>query len=220
MPRRCATQCPKVGLRTGFLPSWARTMMTRLTIRSTLRDSPPVLRQSGHGRISVRRSGTLFPQRRLCHDKHPRARFRGQRRLFGRSIAFRLRRPRLSQWRSNGRRSERDWRGRRTHTLIRALRDPDGANLDRLQVVKGWVDASGETQERIYDGALSDGRAIVDERCDAPVGNTVDIEAANYTNAIGQAAMRAYWQDPDFDPARRAFYYVRVLEIPKPNWTT
>ena len=104
--------------------------------------------------------------------------------------------------------------------LIRALRDPDGANLDRLQVVKGWVDAEGETLERVYDVACSDGRAILDDRCDGPVGNTVDIEAATYTNAIGQAAMAAYWQDPDFDPARRAFYYVRVLEIPTPNWTT
>ena len=104
--------------------------------------------------------------------------------------------------------------------LIRALRDPDGANLDRLQVVKGWVDAEGETLERVYDVACSDGRAILDDRCDGPVGNTVDIEAATYTNAIGQAAMAAYWQDPDFDPAQRAFYYVRVLEIPTPNWTT
>jgi hypothetical protein len=104
--------------------------------------------------------------------------------------------------------------------LIRALRDPDGANLDRLQVVKGWVDAAGETRERIYDVACSGGRAIVDDRCDGPVGNTVDIAAATYTNAIGQAAMAAYWQDPDFDPAQRAFYYVRVLEIPTPNWTT
>lgn len=104
--------------------------------------------------------------------------------------------------------------------LIRALRDPDGANLDRLQVVKGWVDAEGETLERVYDVACSDGRAILDDRCDGPVGNTVDIEAATYTNAIGQAAMAAYWQDPDFAPAQRAFYYVRVLEIPTPNWTT
>jgi len=104
--------------------------------------------------------------------------------------------------------------------LIRALRDPDGANLDRLQVVKGWVDAEGETLERVYDVACSDGRAILDDRCDGPVGNTVDIEAATYTNAIGQAAMAAHWQDPDFAPAQRAFYYVRVLEIPTPNWTT
>ena len=104
--------------------------------------------------------------------------------------------------------------------MIRALRDPDGANLDRLQVVKGWVDAEGETHERIYDVACSNGRAIVDDRCDGPVGNTVDIAAATFTNAIGEAAMAAYWQDPDFDPAQRAFYYVRVLEIPTPNWTT
>ena len=87
-------------------------------------------------------------------------------------------------------------------------------------MVKGWVDAEGETLERVYDVACSDGRAILDDRCDGPVGNTFDIEAATYTNAIGQAAMAAYWQDPDFAPAQRAFYYVRVLEIPTPNWTT
>ena len=110
--------------------------------------------------------------------------------------------------------------GKAPTLLVRALRDPDGANLDRLQIVKGWIDVNGETQERVYDVACSGDRAIMDNRCDAPVGNTVDIEAATYTNAIGQAAMAAYWRDPDFDPAQRAFYYVRVLEIPTPNWTT
>ena len=105
--------------------------------------------------------------------------------------------------------------------LIQALRDPDGANLDRIQVIKGWIDASGETFERIYDVAVSDGRTIdADGRCREPVGSTVDIPTATFTNAIGAATLSAFWQDPDFDPAENAFYYVRVIEIPTPRWTT
>jgi hypothetical protein len=110
--------------------------------------------------------------------------------------------------------------GQRPALLIRALRDPDGANLDRLQVIKGWVDAEGEIMERVYDVACSDGRAIVADRCERSVGSTVDVQSATYSNAIGQAILAAYWRDPDFDPSQRAFYYVRVLEIPTPNWTT
>ena len=105
--------------------------------------------------------------------------------------------------------------------LVQALRDPDGANLDRLQIIKGWLDADGNPQERIYDIAVSDGRTIgADGRCKDPVGNTVNVEEATYSNAIGDAVLGGYWQDPDFDPAQRAFYYVRVLEIPTPRWTT
>jgi hypothetical protein len=105
--------------------------------------------------------------------------------------------------------------------LIRALRDPDGANLDRVQVIKGWLDAKGETHERIYDAAVSDARKIsADGRCKQPVGNTVDVEKATYTNAIGDSTLAAHWSDPDFDPKQSAFYYVRVLEIPTPRWTT
>ncbi len=105
--------------------------------------------------------------------------------------------------------------------LVQALRDPDGANLDRLQIIKGWLDADGKTQERVYDIAVSDGRTIgPDGRCKDPVGNTVNVTEATYTNAIGNAVLGAYWQDPEFDPAQRAFYYVRVLEIPTPRWTT
>jgi hypothetical protein len=111
-------------------------------------------------------------------------------------------------------------RGDTPGLLIRALRDPDGANLDRVQVVKGWVDAAGETQERVYDVACSDGRAINDGACDGAVGNTVDVPTATYTNSIGAPFLETYWEDPDFDPALRAFYYVRVLEIPTPRWTT
>jgi hypothetical protein len=105
--------------------------------------------------------------------------------------------------------------------LVRALRDPDGANLDRLQMIKGWLDSEGNPQERVYDIAVAGGRTIgADGRCRKPVGNTVNVEEATYTNAIGDAALGAYWQDPDFNPALRAFYYVRVIEIPTPRWTT
>jgi len=103
--------------------------------------------------------------------------------------------------------------------MIRALRDPDGANLDRIQVIKGWIDASGEIHERIYDVACSDDRAIRNRRCERPVGNTVDIADASYTNTIGEPFLVAHWEDSDFDRRRAAFYYVRVLEIPTPRWT-
>ena len=105
--------------------------------------------------------------------------------------------------------------------IVRALRDPDGANLDRVQIIKGWLDDDGETHERIYDVAVSGNRTIGDDgRARTPVGSTVDIENATYTNTIGAAVLAAHWQDPDFDPDEAAFYYVRVIEIPKPRWTT
>jgi hypothetical protein len=105
--------------------------------------------------------------------------------------------------------------------MIRALRDPDGANLDRIQVVKGWLDGNDELHERIYDIAVSDDRSIgADGRCRDAVGNTVDVSKATFTNTIGEALLTAHWADPDFDPEEHAFYYVRVLEIPTPRWTT
>jgi hypothetical protein len=105
--------------------------------------------------------------------------------------------------------------------LVRALRDPDGANLDRIQIIKGWLDADGQSRERIYDVALSDGRkADADGRCRQPVGSTVDLRKATYTNTIGAPLLGAHWVDPDFEPNESAFYYVRVLEIPTPRWTT
>lgn len=105
--------------------------------------------------------------------------------------------------------------------LVRAIRDADGANLDRVQVIKGWLDADGETHERIYDIAVSGDREIADNgRCKTPVGNTVNVAEATYTNAIGSPFFQAAWSDPDFNPNERAFYYVRVLEIPTPRWTT
>lgn len=104
--------------------------------------------------------------------------------------------------------------------LISALKDPDGANLDRVQVVKGWVDASGNTQERVYDVVWSDmeSRAMAGGKVPA-VGDTVNREEATYTNSIGAAELRTTWTDPDYAEGQRAFYYVRVLEIPTPRWT-
>jgi hypothetical protein len=104
--------------------------------------------------------------------------------------------------------------------LVAALKDPIGANLDRIQVVKGWVDKDGKTQERIYDVAVSGGRNIdADGRCKTPVGNTVDLENATWTNTIGGPELIAVWKDPQFDAGQRAFYYARVIEIPTPRWT-
>ncbi len=103
--------------------------------------------------------------------------------------------------------------------MVFALRDPIGANLDRIQIIKGWLDGNGETQERIYDVVVSGGRNInSDGRCKTPVGNTVDLEAASWTNTIGASELATVWTDPDFDPKQSAFYYVRVLEIPTPRW--
>ena len=97
--------------------------------------------------------------------------------------------------------------------LVQAARDPKGANLDRVQVIKGWLRADGNVEERIYDIALSDGRT--DGK--VAVGNTVDLASASYTNDIGAAELAAVWTDPDFDPGLRAFYYIRVIEIPTPR---
>ena len=89
-----------------------------------------------------------------------------------------------------------------------------------MQVIKGWVAQDGKTHERIYDVAVSDGRKIgPDGRCKTPVGNTVNLPDASYTNTIGAPELAAHWTDPDFDSTQRAFYYVRVIEIPKPRWT-
>lgn len=106
--------------------------------------------------------------------------------------------------------------------LVAALKDALGANLDRIQIIKGWLDAEGNTHEKIYDVAWSDNRAIssdADGSKLSPVGNTVDTETATYTNTIGDEQLETVWSDPDFDPSQRAFYYARVLEIPTPRWT-
>jgi hypothetical protein len=112
--------------------------------------------------------------------------------------------------------------GRAPGFVVRAVRDPDGANLDRIQVIKGWVDRDGVTHEKIYDVACSGKRDVRrrTQRCNKPVGNSVVVSEALYRNDIGSPALQAYWKDPDFDPSEHAFYYVRVLEIPTPRWTT
>jgi len=107
-------------------------------------------------------------------------------------------------------------RGAAPTFMVRALRDPDGANLDRIQIVKGWLDADGSLHEKVHDLAWADGRTPGAGGKLPPVGSTV--EGAGYTNDIGSALLAGWWRDPDFDPAERAFYYVRVLEIPTPTW--
>jgi hypothetical protein len=102
--------------------------------------------------------------------------------------------------------------------MVGALKDPWGANLDRIQIVKGWLDAKGNVQEKVYDVALSDGRKPGPNGKVPPVGNTVDVTNASYTNDIGATELRTVWTDPDFDAEHRAFYYARVLEIPTPTW--
>lgn len=102
--------------------------------------------------------------------------------------------------------------------MVGAQKDPWSGNLDRIQIVKGWVDEKGERQERIYDVVCAD-RSINDEgRCEKPIGNTVDKVNATYLNTIGDAELRVVWADPDFDPSHSAVYYARVLEIPTPTW--
>ena len=103
--------------------------------------------------------------------------------------------------------------------LVAALKDPIGANLDRYQIVKGWLDAEGELHEKVYNVTWSDKRKPDQEGNLPPVGNTVDVANATYSNSIGASELIAVWEDPDFDSSERAFYYGRVLEIPTPRWT-
>ena len=102
-----------------------------------------------------------------------------------------------------------------------AMKDPESGNLDRIQIVKSFVNKWGRPDETVFDVALSDGRVADAETGKVPpVGNTVDLETATYSNDIGQAQLSALWTDPEFDPGQKALYYVRVLEIPTPRWTT
>ena len=103
--------------------------------------------------------------------------------------------------------------------LIRAVRDPEGANLDRVQVVKGWLDAGGQLHEKIYDVALSGGRVAGRNGKVPPVGNSVDVATATYTNTLGAPELAVVWTDPQFKADEASFYYLRVLEIPTPRWT-
>ena len=100
--------------------------------------------------------------------------------------------------------------------IIHAIKEANGANLDRAQIIKGWVDVNGESHEKIYNVALSDGR----KDGSVAVGNTVDLKTAKYTNDIGDVEFLTTWMDPEFDAAQHSFYYVRVLEIPTPRWST
>jgi len=103
--------------------------------------------------------------------------------------------------------------------LLAALKDPIGANLDRYQIVKGWLDAKGKLHEKVYDAVWSGDRVPGADGKLPPVGNTVDVANASWTNTIGAPELIAVWRDPDFDPSQRAFYYGRVIEIPTPRWT-
>jgi hypothetical protein len=109
--------------------------------------------------------------------------------------------------------------GKAPSFMVYALRDPIGANLDRIQIVKGWLDGS-TTREQVYDVAWSGDRTTGNDGKLAPVGNTVDAANATWTNTIGAAELGTVWTDPDFDPEQRAFYYTRVIEIPTPRWST
>ena len=102
--------------------------------------------------------------------------------------------------------------------MVIALKDPLWANLDRIQIIKGWMDTKGKTHEKVYDVAWSDNRKPDANGKVPPVGNTVDIETASWSNTIGDSELAAVWTDPDFDASQSAFYYARVLEIPTPRW--
>ncbi|MFT5711514.1 MAG: hypothetical protein ACI8QT_002221 [Halioglobus sp.] len=112
--------------------------------------------------------------------------------------------------------------GKAPSFLVAAMKDPQSGNLDRIQIVKGWVDGNGKAQEQVYDAVWGDAdRRKLNRRGELPlVGNTVDVKTATWTNTIGNAELITVWQDPDFDPAVEAFYYARVIEIPTPRWTT
>ena len=103
--------------------------------------------------------------------------------------------------------------------LVAALKDPIGANLDRIQIIKGWMDASGEVHEKVYDVVWGGDRQPGPDGKVPSVGSTVDIETATWTNTIGAPELIKVWKDPEFDASLHAFYYVRVLEIPTPRWT-
>jgi hypothetical protein len=105
--------------------------------------------------------------------------------------------------------------------LVAAMKDPYSGNLDRIQIIKGWLDADGITHEKVYDVVWADAesRQPGGDGKLPPVGNTVDVANATWTNTIGDPELITVWEDPDFDPSQPAFYYARVIEIPTPRWT-
>ena len=103
--------------------------------------------------------------------------------------------------------------------LVAALKDSIGGNLDRIQIIKGWVDAQGKMHEEVYDVAWSDDRKPNANGKLPSVGNTVDVANASWSNTIGATELITVWKDPDFDVKENAFYYARVIEIPTPRWT-
>jgi hypothetical protein len=109
--------------------------------------------------------------------------------------------------------------GKAPSFLVAALKDPYSGNLDRVQIVKGWLDGSGKLSERVYDVAWSGDRRPGPDGKLPPVGNTVDVQRATWTNTIGEPELIAVWNDPEFNPSQLAFYYARVIEIPTPRWT-
>jgi len=114
-----------------------------------------------------------------------------------------------------------DQPGRKSPTfMVYALRDPIGGNLDRIQIVKGWLKADGSTHEKVYDVAWSGDRKPGQNGKVPAVGNTVDAKTANFTNTIGASELATVWTDPNFDSKQKAFYYARVIEIPTPRWST
>jgi hypothetical protein len=105
--------------------------------------------------------------------------------------------------------------------LVWAVKDPTSGNLDRIQIVKGWLNKAGELQEKIYNVVWSEPnrRKLRKDGKLTPDGSTVDIAHAIWTNTIGAGELITVWKDAEFDPSVKAFYYARVLEIPTPRWT-
>jgi hypothetical protein len=109
--------------------------------------------------------------------------------------------------------------GKTPSFLVGALKDPYGGNLDRIQMVKGWLDDAGQTHEKVFDVVWSGDRAPDANGVLPPIGDSVDVASATWSNTIGAPELITVWADPDFDPAQKAFYYARVIEIPTPRWT-
>ena len=104
--------------------------------------------------------------------------------------------------------------------MVYALKDPIGGNLDRIQIIKGWLDKKGKTHEKVYDVVWSGDRKPGSDGKLPPVGNTVNARTASFTNTIGASELGTVWTDPDFNTIQKAFYYARVIEIPTPRWST